>query len=362
LQVYRTAHGKPMDGVTADLHAFAFVYLPEFIHEATDNYSNILSQTAQTLRDLNGPLEGLAFLVERIEKEPAWVSYTNQDSWNQHAWQLAQWRFEAQQIGALEPRLLKIVLAELRRDLVLREARNNSIYYSHSSYFWSEKTADFARVAEAVLKERSDSEAAAKYIAEYFYHGLRRWDRGIDILFAFHRRGLLHDDGQSQLVGYLHARNRHGESVPLLIGLIERNPDQIGYRLQLMHAYFETDQTQKLLALLKETDTHFHEGGRWTEPNIAALAASCLSNELYTESAAYYEELIPLHQRTQPNRGIGNGTLSNYYADLAQAYSALGKTADAVDAAAGAIVSWGADDDNRRHALESLTGVLRNAR
>ena len=33
----------------------------------------------------------------------------------------------------------------------------------------------------------------------------------------------------------------------------------------------------------------------------------------------------------QPRRGIGNGTLSNYYAHAARAYAGLGKTKEAVD-------------------------------
>ncbi len=95
---------------------------------------------------------------------------------------------------------------------------------------------------------------------------------------------------------------------------------------------------------------------------MAALANSCLDNELYEQSAAYYKEVIPLHERTQPNRGIGNGTLSSYYANQARAYAGLGKTAEAVDAACGAIVSWGNNIANRNNAIESLRQVLRQAK
>jgi len=93
---------------------------------------------------------------------------------------------------------------------------------------------------------------------------------------------------------------------------------------------------------------------------MAALARSCLDNGLYEQSAAYYKELIPLHERTQPNRGIGNWTLSNYYSNQARAYAGLGKTAEAVDAACGAVVS--SRRDQRGEALRSLHDVLRDAR
>jgi tetratricopeptide (TPR) repeat protein len=133
------------------------------------------------------------------------------------------------------------------------------------------------------------------------------------------------------------------------------------YRVWLMHAYFRTNRPAELAELLKQTDAYFHEGNHWNEGAIAALAASCLENQLYERSVEYYKELIPLHQRTQPRRGIGNGTLSDYYGKMAQAYAGLKKTARAVDAACGAIVSWGPRIDQRRSALESLKGVLRQS-
>ncbi len=88
---------------------------------------------------------------------------------------------------------------------------------------------------------------------------------------------------------------------------------------------------------------------------------SCLENQLYEQSVAYYKELIPLHQRTQPRRGIGNGTLSDYYGKMARAYAGLKKTAEAVDAACGAIISWGSRIQERKQALESLKAVLRES-
>jgi tetratricopeptide (TPR) repeat protein len=125
-----------------------------------------------------------------------------------------------------------------------------------------------------------------------------------------------------------------------------------------MHAYFQTKRPTDLTALLAATDKFFHEEGRWGESPLAALAASCLENELFAQSAAYYEELIPLHQNTQPGRGIGNGTLSGYYTNEALAYSGLKQTAKAVEAASGAIVSWGPRHQQRAEALKTLQRVL----
>jgi tetratricopeptide (TPR) repeat protein len=133
------------------------------------------------------------------------------------------------------------------------------------------------------------------------------------------------------------------------------------YRVWLMHAYFRVGRSDDLLTLRGQTDEYFHQQGRWQESAIAALAASCLENQLFERSVAYYEEVIALHQRTQPGRGIGGGTLSAYYGQLSRAYTGLEKTPEAVDAACGAVVSWGPRDDQRAEALRSLENVLHNA-
>ena len=70
---------------------------------------------------------------------------------------------------------------------------------------------------------------------------------------------------------------------------------------------------------------------------MAKLGRSCLENELYQQSVDYLREAISHRQRSQPNRGIGDGTLSGYYGGQARAYAGLKKTAEAVDAACGAV-------------------------
>ncbi len=75
----------------------------------------------------------------------------------------------------------------------------------------------------------------------------------------------------------------------------------------------------------------------------------------------YFEESINLHQRYARNRGIGDGTLSQYYYELAQAYSQSKNTEKAVDAAAAAIVSWGPRHDQRQNAVSQLQSVVNSA-
>ncbi|HUT94170.1 MAG TPA: VIT domain-containing protein [Thermoguttaceae bacterium] len=360
--LYRTAKDKQWTGVADDLKAFAAKRLPDVLKRQTDHYDSCVRTVADTMHTLAGVREGLTFLVERIENEPAWLRYRNRDGWSQHAWELARWRHEAKELDRdLEARLLKIVLAELRRDLVYRNSRNRTIYQHENQYFWAEKADAFARTAEEVLAEQKQSGATVQYVAEYLYHGLGRYARAIEILFSAHGQGILDERGQSTLVEFLHQRERYGESIAVLEPLVERRPDNVQYRVWLMHAYFRTDRGEELLTQLKKTDSYFHRENRWQEDALAALAHSCLENKLYKQSVAYYEELIPLVQRTDPRRGIGNESLSRYYGYLAQAYAGLGKTAEAVDAAGGAIVCWGPRHDRRKEAIDALKHVIRQA-
>jgi tetratricopeptide (TPR) repeat protein len=358
--VYRVAHRKKFDGVADDLRAFAFKQVPEVLGLQTNNYESIVSQVADSLHDVAGPRDGLAFLIERIEQEPSWFRYVNEDGWNHHAYELGDWRTEVKDLGDLEDRLLAIVVAELRWDLQSRHARNPRIYRQHNQ-LWTEKVDVFVKTAMEVYARRKKSGAAVKYIADYFWDGLHDHDQGIEILSAAHKQKLLDEDGQSTLVHYLHERGRFGESIAILRPLVQRRPDNMQYRVWLMHAYFHTSKQKELAALLQQTDEHFHKDGRWTEGHMAALAKGCLDTNLYEQSAAYYKEVVSLRKRAQPGRRTGDETLSDYCRSMAQAYAGLKNTAPAVDAACEAIVCWGPRHNERQEALDTLKQVLRDS-
>jgi tetratricopeptide (TPR) repeat protein len=91
---------------------------------------------------------------------------------------------------------------------------------------------------------------------------------------------------------------------------------------------------------------------------IAALAQSCLDTTLPEQAAAWFDEAIALHVKASPNRGVGDDVLANYYGRRASALADLGRTADAVDSAAGAVIAWGQDQNNRKNALAALQSVL----
>jgi tetratricopeptide (TPR) repeat protein len=361
MRVYRTANDLKIASAVADLKAFAFDRLPPILQEQANNYDDIVRQVAQELRDLAGPHDGIAFLLDCIDRQPDWMRYNNQNVWNQYSYYLGDWRHHAKELGDLEPRLLKYVLTELRRDLRSREQGSRTMYDRRHNYYWVEKAEEFAKVAEEVYTDRRASGTSVEYIAEYLFFGVAHEKRSIEILFAAHNEKMLSESGQWQLVDYLHRTQRYTESIPLLLPMVERTPGYMHYRTKLMHAYFRTGKTPELLALLKQTDAYFHEKDRWNEGAMAALGRSCLDNKLFAQSVAYYEELLPLYQRSHPRRSVGDGALHQYYTEASDAYAGLGKTKEAVDMASAAIVAWPARHDMRKQTLDHLVEILKNA-
>ncbi|MHC5064976.1 MAG: hypothetical protein ACYTG5_13500, partial [Planctomycetota bacterium] len=343
----------------ADLESFAYASLSELVTRAANDHQNLIRMVSEDLRRLNGPYSGMRFLITQIEEEPRWLARVGRSGWQSYGYQLAQWRQELRDLGELEPRLIAILETEVERDLNSRNAGNRSMYQAGNSYFWAEQQPRFVQIANRVLAERASSAAHQLYIAEYFWHGLHMYARAIDILFDAQRRERLAIDGQFRLANMLHQRKRWGESIEILEGLIQHQPERLDYRTNLVIALHETDQDAAARDLLTKTETRFRADKRWTAQVISALAITSLQCSFWQESATYYEELIPLHQRTAANRGIGDGTLSSYYGQLAQARAGLRQWRAAVEAASAAVVSWGRNQQNRQSAIGSLESVMR---
>jgi tetratricopeptide (TPR) repeat protein len=365
--IYRAAHEKKLPAATDDLRAFALERFPSLVKHDLNNYTSMVQQLADTVHNIDGPRDGLAFLIGQVEREPRWLRYSNcgnRGGWHQFGWMFTQWSKEVRDhggLGDLDSRLLKIVLAELREDLETQQSSHNSIYRRDNTQYWREKEDDFARVAEEVYQRRKTSRATIAYVAQYLFDGLGRRDRGIEMLLIAQRENRLDDSAQKQLVEYLHRQQRFGESIAVLLPLVERRPDVMQYRVLLLRAYFSTKQPAQLQALVKQTDEHFRKDGRWTENNLASLAASCLDNELFAESVKYYRELIPMYQRSRTSGGIGDEVLSRSYRKLALAHVRLKNTSEAVEAACSAIVSWGPRADRRDESLATLREVLQQS-
>ena len=359
--LYEVAHGREpiAPAVKADVVRFGDEMLPALLEKQIDNYQDLVQRVERTIRNTAGYLPALRFLITRIEGEPAWLARRGDDGWRHFAWELGILHDEVRgKLGDLEPRLLKIVLTALRRDLSTQSERRQVIYHRGSTHYWQEREADFVRVAEEVLAERPDSRANIMYISHYFHRGLARYDRAIEILLEAQRRGLLDEDGHASLVIWLQERGRFGESIGLLETLVKEHPPSLDYRIQLMRAYFQTKQPDALRKLLAETDKFFHESERWNEEVAAQLAMSTLENGLVEQAVEYLKEAIARREESLNKQTSGDRALAQYYIDRASAWAELKNTRAAVDDACSAAVVWGAAGDGlyrRRFTLGSMT-------
>jgi tetratricopeptide (TPR) repeat protein len=156
-------------------------------------------------------------------------------------------------------------------------------------------------------------------------------------------------------------QKRYAETIAILRPMIDERPNELEYRSLLMRAYFHTGDSARLARTLHDAVDHFKGIEQWTEHVVAQLASVCLETRLFDDCIRFYNEAITLHTRSRIDRGVGDGVLAEYYRQLAGALSGQGRTAEAVDAAAGAIVAWGRRDDQRARALQELENVLRQA-
>ena len=191
LSLYGTAHQrKEFSGVDEDLKRFAFQRLPKLLKRRSAGYEQIVNQTANTLHGVTGPHDAVAFLIERIETDPAWARRQAEENLPNWINTLSQWRREAEYLGELSPRLLRILCEALRKDLQRHDA-NYPRLQPETFSSWPEKAAAFAAAAEEVLAENKDSETVALHVADFFNATLKQPARAADVLLAANRRHVL---------------------------------------------------------------------------------------------------------------------------------------------------------------------------
>jgi Flp pilus assembly protein TadD len=366
IEIFSTAQEQQLRSRQQKLRTYAFETLPTLLKRQRNQYPNLATGPIGIIQLTLGHKAALQYVVERLEQYPQWLEISWNRSWNTFGSQLAYQRHEAalkrEDLKELEPRVLKLAIAELKRYLRTGESQANEIYYIHSMHFWKEKQNDFAKAAEEVYAERKTSGRRVVAIAAYLWSGLSMEARAIEMLLIAYQNGILDESGQETLVHYLHSTRRFAESIPILQKLIELRPDNISYRTRLLIAYHNTDRKEQLAELLAQTDDHFHKEGRWTDGNIAALAEACNTCGLYPQAVGYFKEAIAQHQRNTGGVTLGDGTLSSWYQGLSYAHSALNQTKEAVDAASAAIVCWGVTQTQRVHAVNALVNVISSAR
>lgn len=351
------AHRHKLGATVEVVRKFAFETLPAVLKQQQSQYRNTATTPMRIIAEVLGPKLGLQYVVERMEQYPQRLEIQWDNSWNAFGHELALRRAAAGTTD-LDARVLKLAIDRLKRDLRMGEGGNQHIYHLGYEHFWKEKTPDFAKAAEEVLNETRGSGRRAMVVALYLQHGLGLMPRAIEILLIAHKQGTLEESSQEILVRWLHESNRYGEMIPLLEPLIAARPNNINYRTELMVAYHKTQRPEQLAELLQKAHDYFHDGGRWTEGNVAQLARGCLGTDQWEKAKTYFTEAIALHQRANPASGINDNMLSDYYQNLAQVESRLNHTIEAVDAASAAIVCWDARHEHRTHAMNSLKSVL----
>jgi tetratricopeptide (TPR) repeat protein len=358
LSVFDAAFDRELPTAKAELRKFALVTVPPLMTPGMGNYHGSVSQIADRVGQRIDKRTELEFLIQMFEQYPPVYRYSWDDPWQQHGSRLARCRHEAGDIGPLTPRLLKLVTTELRSALLTQESRGTEIYrYGHQTY-WAEQESAFVRVAEEVLVAESQSPRIIRQVAEYLAFGANRMSRGIEVLFIAHRRGLLDDDGVSTLAEWLTNTNRNGEAAPLLEGLVDRHPHELTYRTRLMIAYHRSQRPEQVRQTYERVRTDFQRDGRWTDDALATVGDACLATGLNDEARQLFTDAVTRRQRTSATRGMGDESLSRWYQQLARANANLQRTADAVDAAAAAIVCWPATHHRRTEALNTLRTVI----
>lgn len=359
---YRTASDKQHPAFKDDLWAYATEQFPSLVVRQSTNLQNPVSNLSQLISQRLGQRKDLEFLIGVFETYPLHYDFTYHSAWQHWGYKLSALRKNLrEELNDLEPRLLEVVLTELRKDLRTRQNRNRYLY-GRSGNFWSEKSDDFARVANEVYAEHPDDARRVSYIARYLADSLNRQTRAIEILMPIYEDGRLSPQQQSDLVEYLQEKNRHDKAVAILKPLVEAYPDNVDHRTDLLTSYHQLGREQAFQRLLRNTVSVFRKKGLWVESNVAALAECCLKNGDFARAAEYFTEAIAMNQTKASQQQHNHYTLSQYYSHQADAYSGLGETRKAVDAASAAITIWGNDVNQRRGMVYKLQQVLRAAK
>lgn len=356
MTVLDIAQRHKLAGLREETARLAFEVIPREAPRQTSQYLNTVNVNVQLFHNVLGPAAVLRYCIERLEQYPRWLEATGQDPWAQFGFRMASSREESKD-ATLEPRVLKLSVARIKRLLLAGESLPDSIFHRGHQHFWEAKTADFARAAEEALAERPDSGRLTLRVAGYLRTGLGLTRRAHEILFLADHRGILDESEQLNHARWLMEDHREIEAIPLWERFVKRQPDVISHRTALMVAYHAAQRPEAVEKTLQDAVEHFHRDGRWTIDVMDDLAHGCHACDLDEQAAAYFQELISLYQRTH-GAGANDATLSGHYQSLADVFADLGKTKEAVDAASAAIVTWSSRHEERRQAIDALKNVL----
>ena len=388
LETFKIAKEKQIGDVSQPLRTLAFAIMPELLRHNGDEYGLDRTGTEPlgVIRDVLGPVEELRYIVERMEHWPKRQVSRSSDAWSSFGHRLGEARVAAAQgsapggrrrapgpkakeaqvavnpeYGKLEPRVLTLVLAELKQHLEKGKLGNYHMFeWRHNSEFWEKQVPEFVRTAQAVYQQNKTSGSTAARCAEYVWD-IDQHDAAMEMFLAAEHDGILEFKDKQK---FFHSNfiPRIADFLMLLEPMIRSEPNAIDARCWLMKAYFQAKKPAELQRLVEQTEQHFHVDGRWTEKNIRPFAEACLECQLFDRAAKYLRESLALRRRMKTESRDEIGALSHEYWKLSRAEAALGNTKAAVDAAAAAIVYCPPRKYERDVAVENLQKSIAGAK
>jgi len=333
-----------------DLSAFARDDLPAVLVRIGPDANDVVEESAGTIHDVAGPVAALAFLVGRLDAEPAWTrrvgawgSRRGLAHWRYIGDEVAAWRKEAKGLADLEPRLLATVTRELSREIRLGPyAPQGAIWNCWGSKFWKEKADDFRRTALAVIEEHPDEPGVVLRAAAYLRGGLRLNDLAIQALLDADARGRLDPEGRKELASWLLSAKRAKEALEQADRYLDDIPGDSDVRLLRVRAFTALGKPDEAGRALDETVALLRSReDRYPLRRAAGVAVGC---KLFSRAEALYREVL---RQDDEDVGAREG--------LAVALSGLGRTEEAVEAALVAAFAseYGDSSDALRRVFET---------
>ena len=194
------AHRHNLADAADQVRKFAFETVPAVLKRQQAQYQNTATAPLRVVEPTLGPKAALRYVVERMEQYPAWLELGWNNGWQTFGDELGRLRETAEAAKAniedLEPRVLKLAIRELKRDLLTQDRRNPEIYYRNYQHFWAAKAGDFAAAANEVYREHKSSGRRVVYIAGYLWGGLELHARAIEIMLDAYNDGVLDESGR----------------------------------------------------------------------------------------------------------------------------------------------------------------------
>src|SRR5207248_2727657 len=132
VSTFDIARRKNLKSTSELLKKFVFETMPVVLKKQQNQYRETATAPMQVIAETLGPKFALQYIVERMEQFPPRLESSWNNSWQAFGYELARRRHEAaakHDIGDLEPRVLKLVVAEIQRNIRTGQSNNQSIYY-----------------------------------------------------------------------------------------------------------------------------------------------------------------------------------------------------------------------------------------